>query len=236
LVIVVSWREEYEVSFVFITSHSSTKAARMSPDRNPRKQPQQERSRQMRARILDASQRVLRDDGALGFTTTRVAEEAGISGGSLYQYFPNKHALVAALHQRDVDDGAAHVMAILDTASGSPRQTLRGIVSWFFETEVEEAATLGAATGDIEVFLRDGVATAADADRIARAVRAFGEFVETSRSVTVTPAEHEHSVRFAMVTIESIGKALAARQPSATEVRRWVDDTTSMLADHLTFE
>ena len=96
----------------------------------------------MQARILDASLRVLRDQGALGFTTTRVADEAGISVGSLYQYFPNKHALVSALHDRDVGEGVAHVQAILDQPNASPRQKLHEIVSWFFSTEAEEAATL----------------------------------------------------------------------------------------------
>ena len=76
----------------------------------------------MQARILDASLRVLRDQGALAFTTTRVAEEAGISVGSLYQYFPNKHALVAALHEHDIRDGVARVQSILDGPGGTPRE------------------------------------------------------------------------------------------------------------------
>jgi AcrR family transcriptional regulator len=44
----------------------------------------------MRDRIVAAAIRVLADEGALGFTTTRVADEAGISVGSMYQYFPTE--------------------------------------------------------------------------------------------------------------------------------------------------
>lgn len=50
--------------------------------------------------ILDAAARVLRTDGVDAMTTNRVAEVAGVSVGSLYQYFPNKQALVRALLER----------------------------------------------------------------------------------------------------------------------------------------
>ena len=190
----------------------------------------------MQARILDASLRVLRDQGALGFTTTRVADEAGISVGSLYQYFPNKHALVSAHHDRDVWEGVAHVQAILDQPNASPRQKLHEIVSWFFSTEAEEAATLGAATGDIHVFLRDGASGSAHAQMIAEAARGFADFIDAGSAIERTSAERKHAARFAMTTIESIGKALAAQHPSAAMIRIWARDTATMLADHLTFD
>ena len=190
----------------------------------------------MQARILDAGLRVLRDEGALAFTTTRVADEAGISVGSLYQYFPNKHAIVAALHDRDIRDGVARVHEILDRSDVSAREKLLALVTWFFSTEAEEAATLGAATGDIDVFLRDGTSDSAHGDLIADAARAFAAFIDAGSAIERTPADREHAARFAMITIESIGKALAAQQPSPAMVRRWARDTTTMLADHLTFE
>jgi AcrR family transcriptional regulator len=66
----------------------------------PRKEPRQKRSREKVAAILDAAARVLVDEGYERATTNRVAEVAGISIGSLYQYFPNKESLVAALAER----------------------------------------------------------------------------------------------------------------------------------------
>lgn len=208
----------------------------MSPDLSPRKQPQQRRSREMQARILDASVRVLSAQGALAFTTTRVAEEAGVSVGSLYQYFPNKHALVAALHERDVRDGADHVQAILDRPGGSPREKLHEIVEWFFTTEAEEAAALGTAMGDVDAFLRHGAADVADHALIADTVRRFAEFIEAGSIGERTETERANAARFAMTAIESIGKSLAARQPRPEIVRVWARDTANMLADHLTFE
>ena len=50
--------------------------------------------------MLDAAVKLLKRGGASGVTTNRIAATAGVSIGSVYQYFPNKHALFAALHDR----------------------------------------------------------------------------------------------------------------------------------------
>ncbi len=65
-----------------------------------RKMPIQQRSKLMVSTILDATARVLVEQGFSRTTTNRVAERAGISVGSLYQYFPSREALVAAVAQR----------------------------------------------------------------------------------------------------------------------------------------
>jgi AcrR family transcriptional regulator len=63
----------------------------------PRKLPRQERSQLMVEAILQAAARVLERESLAGFNTNRVAEVAGVSVGSLYQYFPNKESLITAL-------------------------------------------------------------------------------------------------------------------------------------------
>jgi AcrR family transcriptional regulator len=65
----------------------------------PRKKPLQKRSLAMIETILQATARVLERESLTGFNTNRVAEVAGISIGSLYQYFPNKDALIAQNQQ-----------------------------------------------------------------------------------------------------------------------------------------
>jgi AcrR family transcriptional regulator len=77
--------------------HNSRPAAPRKARLNPRKQPQQERSRALVDAVLDAAARVLVKDGYEGATTNRIAEAAGISVGSLYQYFPNKESIVGRL-------------------------------------------------------------------------------------------------------------------------------------------
>ena len=81
-----------------------------------RKTPQQARSKETVAAILQASTYILIEDGWRSFTTNRVAERAGVNISSLYQYFPNKTAILAALREAHVADSrAALINAIFDT-------------------------------------------------------------------------------------------------------------------------
>ena len=118
----------------------------------PRREPQQERSRQMRDDILEASIRVLASEGPLSFTTLRVAEVAGISVGSLYQYFPNKDALVYALHTRMVDALWKEMQHILDDPRLDPRTKVRRIARMFFLGESDQMVTMGSVLADIDPF------------------------------------------------------------------------------------
>jgi AcrR family transcriptional regulator len=70
--------------------------------------------------ILTAVEQVLDRDGLDGLTTNRVAEVAGVSIGSLYQYYPNKEALVGALEERYLTQTFAACRALLDAAEGVP--------------------------------------------------------------------------------------------------------------------
>lgn len=69
-----------------------------------RKRPRQQRSRQMVESLIDATATVLAERGLDNTTTNHIAETAGVSVGSLYQYFPDKEALVEALLERMVSD------------------------------------------------------------------------------------------------------------------------------------
>ncbi len=79
----------------------------------PRKTPRQKRSAATRDRILDAAARVFVEHGYAAGTTNRIAEEAGLSIGSLYQYFPNKDAILLQLARRHVDQGRRAVAEAL---------------------------------------------------------------------------------------------------------------------------
>jgi AcrR family transcriptional regulator len=78
---------------------------------NPRKLPSQERSKELVASLIQTTARILLRDGWHGLTTNRVAREAGVSVGSLYQYFPGKEALLHALVEQIAEEMAAHVLA-----------------------------------------------------------------------------------------------------------------------------
>lgn len=71
----------------------------------PRKTPSQERARATVEAILEAGAYILVRDGWEKFTTNSVAERAGVNIASLYQYFPNKEAIVAELQRRHMEKG-----------------------------------------------------------------------------------------------------------------------------------
>ena len=83
----------------------ASKGTRMAPKlrTKPRKQPRQKRSQETVDAILAATAQVLVRHGYEGANTNRIAEAAGVSVGSLYQYFPSKESLVTALIERHME-------------------------------------------------------------------------------------------------------------------------------------
>ena len=82
----------------------------------PRKLPRQSRSAMTVDAIIEAAARILEHGGVDGYTTNNVAERAGISIGSLYQYFPNKDAITRALIEREARAVAADAERALASA------------------------------------------------------------------------------------------------------------------------
>ena len=87
---------------------------------SPRKSPLQERSRRTVERILDAAARIFHEQGYAGATTNDIAAEAGVSVGSLYQYFPNKDALLVALTKRHIEAATAGLAELLNGMDADP--------------------------------------------------------------------------------------------------------------------
>ena len=92
--------------------NSHSQAAQRQPPQ-PRKQPRQARSLATVEAILEAAARVLAERGYAATNTNLVAERAGVSVGSLYQYFPNKDSLITALHERHAAQMYAAIAAVL---------------------------------------------------------------------------------------------------------------------------
>ncbi|MDC0591221.1 TetR/AcrR family transcriptional regulator [Gammaproteobacteria bacterium] len=85
--------------------------------------------------ILEASIRVLKQYPYHQFTTNRVAEAAGISIGSLYQYFPNKQSILLELEIKAVDAMIENVEKFLFEDKFKPEQRLYHAIEYFFVTE-----------------------------------------------------------------------------------------------------
>lgn len=89
-----------------------------APPSKPQRAPVQDRSRQTVRFILEAAVQVFESQGIAGGTTARIAERAGVSVGTLYQYFPNKQAVLQALGEAHVAEAAAQIGALLARISG----------------------------------------------------------------------------------------------------------------------
>lgn len=91
--------------------------------------------------ILEATALVLQEVGYAELTTNRVAQVAGVSVGSLYQYFPSKEALLAELIDRQADAMLGKLVAGLASLAGEPLDTvIRGVVDEVFSAMAGDAA------------------------------------------------------------------------------------------------
>src|ERR1700733_7205513 len=88
----------------------------------PRKSASQQRSRMTVNSILEAAARILIREGFDKASTNRIAEVAGVSVGSVYQYFPSKEAIVAALIDRHNQEVMHAVQGELAEAANLPLQ------------------------------------------------------------------------------------------------------------------
>jgi AcrR family transcriptional regulator len=106
----------------------------------PRKFPVQARSTASVDAILKATVQVLLRAGKERLTTTRVAARAGVSVGTLYQYFPNKSALLRAALQRHMDEVGAALESVCREQSGSSLEKMAtALVTRFLEAKMKDA-------------------------------------------------------------------------------------------------
>ena len=100
-----------------------------------RKKPKQMRSKLMFDSILEASTRVLEEVSFKKFTTNRVAEAAGISIGSLYQYFPNKQSILIELERIAIDKMTANIENLLFDENHTSQDRLFKVIEYFLITD-----------------------------------------------------------------------------------------------------
>ena len=103
---------------------------------SPRKQPAQGRSRFTVRQIVEAAARVFEERGYAGANTNRIAERAGVSIGSLYQYCPNKESILAVLLEQHTQEVASAVEAIRRHVAEEPHD-LVGVLEHFVEDMVD---------------------------------------------------------------------------------------------------
>jgi AcrR family transcriptional regulator len=106
----------------------------------PRKTPIQARSTVTVQAIFEATIQVLLSHGTERLTTTRVADRAGVSVGTLYQYYPNKRSLLFAVLENHINNVAAKVEAACENACHKPlAEMIQEVVEAFVDAKMERA-------------------------------------------------------------------------------------------------
>jgi AcrR family transcriptional regulator len=129
-------------------------AASESADLSPRKKPRQARSQATVDAIFDATIQVLLAEGLQRLTTIRVAERSGTSVGTLYQYYPNKQALLFAVLQRHVSEVGEQVQRAAESVHGrSLAEIVSTVVGAFVQAKtdrIDEARALYSVAGELD--------------------------------------------------------------------------------------
>ncbi|MGY3393658.1 AcrR family transcriptional regulator [Bradyrhizobium sp. USDA 3311] len=203
-------------------------ADRRSRSISSRKQPQQARSTGLVAAILDAAVQVLAKEGAQRFTTARVAERAGVSVGSLYQYFPNKAAILFRLQSDEWQRTSELLRGILADRTKPPSARLRALVHAFIRSECEEAA--------IRTALSDAAPLYRDAPE-ARDARAAGKGIVAAFMREALPKTSDATRALAgeliTTTLSEVGKRFSETPRSAAEIARHAEGLADMFCAYL---
>ncbi|MFK4523291.1 AcrR family transcriptional regulator [Bradyrhizobium japonicum] len=180
------------------------------------------------AAILDAAVQVLAKEGAQRFTTARAAERAGVSVGSLYQYFPNKAAILFRLQSDEWRRTSELLRGILADAAKPPPARLRALVHAFIRSECEEAA--------IRVALSDAAPLYRDAPE-AQDARAAGEGIVAAFMREALPKASDATRTLAgeliTATLSEVGKSFSEVTRSETEIAVYADAMADMFCAYL---
>jgi AcrR family transcriptional regulator len=199
---------------------------------NPRKSASQLRSRQTVDALLEATARVLVKEGYDRASTNRIAEVAGVSIGSLYQYFPSKEALVAALidrHQQEL--------------SGVSRAALVKVAARPIEAAAREFVSVGINAHRVDPKLHGVLAE--QVPRVGRLENIEANIREGYAMVRGYLEAHRDEIdvadldlaAFVLVTIvEALTHAAVLRRPdmlAGDKATKFVDDVTRLVVRYL---
>jgi len=199
-----------------------------NPRLSARKEPRQQRSTEAVAAILQAAAQVLAAEGAARFTTARVAERAGISIGSLYQYFPNKAAILFRLQSDEWRDTRAVLTGLLADTTQTPSARLRAVVRAFVASECEEAA-IRQALDDAAPLYRDAPEAQAARAEVQAPIMAF----LTEAAPHATSAHLTIAGEIMVRALKVLGKALSQSDQGREEIAARTEALADMLCAYL---
>lgn len=195
----------------------------------PRKRPLQNRSKATVDTILTATARILIKLGFDGLTTNAVAEAAGVSIGSLYQYFPNKEALVAALIESQLDIKNAQTIAELGRVAGLPLgEAVRAMIVLTIQNY--------AAQPELKRVLLEQVPRVGRMARIAELHQGTHKMVTallTARRAELAIRNPEMAAFLLVSAIEAIAHRATLFEPARLKDPALIDEATAMVTRYL---
>ena len=201
---------------------------RRKPQISLRKKPQQARSTELVAAILEAASQVLANEGAQRFTSARVAERAGVSVGSVYQYFPNKAAILFRLQSDEWRQTSDLLRGILQDTRRPPLERLRALVHAFIRSECEEAG--------MRVALNDAAPLYRDAPE-AQDARASGDRTMQAFMKEALPKASQSTRALAgelvTATLGAVGKEFSETPRTSAEIDAYADAMADMFCAYL---
>ena len=195
----------------------------------PRKRPRQERSKATVDTILAATARVLVKKGFDGLTTNAVADHAGVSIGSLYQYFPSKEALVAALIEQHIECMNAAILSELTRVAALPMsQAVRAVIELTIRAHSIEPELHRVLTEQVPRVGR--LARLAEADSICRRKVAG---MLAARKTELAISDPDTAAFILVAAIESITHRAALFAPERLRDQRLIDEAVLLVCRYL---
>jgi AcrR family transcriptional regulator len=194
----------------------------------PRKQPRQVRAELTRQRILAAAAHVFAEYGYAAGTTNRIAERARVSIGSLYQYYPNKDAILAELLIRHLDnDRAAETIRDLRDRPEPLEEIMRTLIRVVIANHLDDPQLL-------RIMIEQAPRSAELLDRITRQEwEMIGDLRELlDRHPEVRVADKDTATRLVASTVElTVHQLIAA--PGSVDTTRLENELVAMTTGYL---
>jgi AcrR family transcriptional regulator len=201
---------------------------RRNPPISSRKQPQQTRSTELVAAILQAATQVLAKEGARRFTTAWVAEKAGVSVGSVYQYFPNKAAILFRLQSDEWRQTSELLRGVLEDVRKPPIERLRILVLAFIRSECAEAQ-MRVALNDSAPLYRDTPEAREARASVEPTIQAF--MLETVPKAS--PATRALAGDLITTTLSAVGKDFSESPRTPAEIETYAGAIADMFCAYL---
>lgn len=198
----------------------------------PRKVPNQERSQSTVDALLDGLARILVEaaDAPESATTNAIAARAGVSVGSLYQYFPNKEALVAALLRRQARAEANFVLGRMAAAGAHDlRSALRVAIDAAFEFRASDPALQDALLRELDRVPQ----FPALVEEARQAARGLGELLSAFRA-EIRRSDLELALHVVCNAAFSLTHRGLFPRPADVDEGRYRDEVVSLLTAYLT--